>query len=447
MGEIRSMAGQNLYLAYEDNPGTAETSGFFGAPGLRAKPGWDGEREDFRGGGGKVVTATLGTDEVSPWEMEAASCFNHIGLILASRFGIPATTTPGGGTNSRQHVFTISPTREDLARFYTAIWGDGYVGLEGVYGYFNSLALDISRGDVGIDTSFRSRAAQFGVYPPTNEVQTITITGTPTGGTFTLTLPFLIGGSGTTGNINHNATAADVKAAIVAITGGKINADELDVSGGPGPGTPWVVTFRGRYAQTNIALMTTIDSLTGGSAPASAVAQTTAGATPTNMDLAPMPSNMWNVYLDDSWANLGNTHYGGAYNLKLDFGDKYDEDMPINSDIVSYEAAIEKQEQDYTFETTIRLGTTAQAQAGNLAAGTTQFVRTELSTGNGPNPYYIEGSIPYSLTFDFPIALKSRGTIDTAPNSSAVVMPLTAVMVPDDDHFCVATLVNTVTAY
>ena len=449
MGDIRSMAGQNLYLAYEDSPGTAETSGYFGAPGLRAKPGWEGEREDFRGGGGKVVTTTLGTDEVSPWEMDAASCFNHLGLILASRFGIPTTTTPGGGTNSRQHVFTINPKAEDLGRFYSAIWGDGYLTAQGVYGYFNSLALDISRGNVGVDTSFRSRAAQLasGGILPGNEVQTITITGTPTGGSFTLTLPFALGGSATTAAINHNASAADVKAAIVAIAGGKFASGEVDVTGGPGPGTPWVVTFSGRYAQKNLAAMTTTDSLSGGSTPSSAVSETNAGGAPTDMALAPMPPNMWDMYLDDTWANLGNTHYGGAYSLKLDFGDKMDEDMPINSDLISYEQPIEKEEQDYTFETTIRLGDTARAQVLNMQAGTSIFVRAKLSTGNGPSPYYIEGSIPYSLQFDVPVQLKKRATVDTAPNSSAVVLPLSGVMVPDSSNFVKCTLVNTVTAY
>lgn len=452
MGEIRSMAGQNLYLAREADPGTAETTGYFGAPGLRAKPGWDGDREVFRGGGGKVPTATLGTDEVSPWDMSVANCFNHIGLVLASRFGIPTTTTPGGGTNSRQHVFTINPTAEDLARFYSAIWGDGYLTVQGIYGYFNSLSLDISRGDVSIDTSFRSRAGQIGAGSllPGNEVQTVTITGVPDGGSFTLTLPFLSGGSGTTAAIDFDATADEVKAAIVAITGEKIGATEVSVTGGPGPDTPWVVTFHGRYAQQNIAAMTTTDSLTGGTAPASAVTETNAGAAPTNMAIAPMPSNMWDMYLDDSWGDLGTTHYGGAYNMKLDFGDKNDEDMPINSSLISYEQPIEKEEQDYTFETTIRLGETARAQVSNLAAGTTQFVRAQLSTApvGAPNPYYIEGTIPYSLTFDMGIQLTSRSTVDTAPNSSAVVLPLSAVMVPDESaHFVTCTLVNTITAY
>lgn len=338
MGELRSMSAQNTYLAPETVPGTAGTA-FVGVPGLRMKPGWDGDRDTFRGGGGKVVTTTLGTDEVSPWDTEVAACFNHVGFPLASRFNKPTTTTPGGATLARQHVFAISPSAEDLARFYTAVWGDSTVALQGVYGYFNNFVLDISRGEVSIDSGFRSRAASTGASLPA------------------------------------------------------------------GP--------------------------------------------PADTKLAPMPSNMWDVFIDPTWAALGTTKYGGAYSAKLDFGEKYDEDSPINSTIVSYEQPIEKAEQDDTFELMLRLGATAVSQFANLAAGTKQFFRLKLSTANGPSPYYIEAAIPYSCQFDFCAEIVSRGAIDTAPNSSAVVAPLSLVLTkdPTTGNYAAAQLVNTVTAY
>ncbi|HEY9417883.1 MAG TPA: hypothetical protein VIQ30_24250 [Pseudonocardia sp.] len=103
-----------------------------------------------------------------------------------------------------------------------------------------------------------------------NEVQTVTITGTPTGGSFTLTFA-----GQTTGAIAWNATAAAVKTALVALS--NITAGDVDVTGGPGPGTPWVVTFKGQYADTNIAQMTATGSFTGGTSPAVAVTTTTPG--------------------------------------------------------------------------------------------------------------------------------------------------------------------------
>jgi len=444
------MAAQNAYLAPEAVPGVAQVSGFVGVPGIRMKPGWDGDREVFRGGSGKTATTTIGTDEVSPWNTEVAACFNHLGFPLSSRFGVPATTTPGGGTISRQHVFGINPIAEDLFRAYTALWGDGYLGLRGIYGYFNSLGLDISRGETKIDSSFRSRAVQPGFVAPTSEVQTLAITGSPAGGTFTITLPFAIGGSATTAPINHNASAADIKAAIVAIAGGKFTTEEVSVTGGPGPATAWVITFKGRYAQTNLAAITTTNSFTGGSSPNTTITETTPGGKPTDIAMAPFPSNMWNVFIDPTYGALGSTQYGGAYNCKLDFGDKFDEDAPINSSIISYERPIEKAEQDDTFEMMLRLDDTMIAQFLNLQAGTTQYFRIVMSTApaGAVNPYYIEGSIPWQCYFDFPAQIVSRGEIDTAPNSSAVTGKLMLVMVRDaSGNYAKCTLVNTVLSY
>ncbi|MFJ3699501.1 hypothetical protein ACIPW9_36155 [Streptomyces sp. NPDC090052] len=114
-----------------------------------------------------------------------------------------------------------------------------------------------------------------GLYAPyagtTSEVQTVTITGTPTGGTYTLTY------SGqTTAGIPYNATAAQVKAALEALS----NVDPGDVAtgGGAQPGTAVTVTFGGQFSGDNVTQMTaTGTNLTGGTTPAVTVTTTTAG--------------------------------------------------------------------------------------------------------------------------------------------------------------------------
>lgn len=102
-----------------------------------------------------------------------------------------------------------------------------------------------------------------------NEVQQIAITGTATGGTFTLTF------SGqTTGPIVFGATAAQVKTALVALS--NIDASDVACTGGPLPGTPVVVTFQGKYEDTDVPVMTGTSSLTGTS-PVLAITTTTPG--------------------------------------------------------------------------------------------------------------------------------------------------------------------------
>ncbi len=114
-----------------------------------------------------------------------------------------------------------------------------------------------------------------GLYGPyaadASEAQTVTITGTPTGGTVTLTLD-----GETTGAIAYNATASAVQTALEGLS--NVNPGDVTVTGGPGPGTPWVVAFGGQYVGANMPQMTASGaSLTGGTSPAIAVTTTTAG--------------------------------------------------------------------------------------------------------------------------------------------------------------------------
>jgi hypothetical protein len=132
---------------------------------------------------------------------------------------------------------------------------------------------------------FRTDAKRFapGTYPAgtvvgqnatltaANDVQTITITGTPTGGTFRLQDPT---SALVTAAIAYNAAAAAVQTALEALYG----TGNVAVTGGPGPGTPWVATFQNAAGGMPQAAMTVYASaLTGGASPAVAVAHTTTG--------------------------------------------------------------------------------------------------------------------------------------------------------------------------
>lgn len=105
----------------------------------------------------------------------------------------------------------------------------------------------------------------------TDEVQTVTITGTPTGGDFTLTY------SGqTTAAIAYNANAAAVQSALEALS--NIAVGDVVCTGGALPGTAVTVTFRETLGCMNVAQMTADGAgLTGGTTPAVAIATATPG--------------------------------------------------------------------------------------------------------------------------------------------------------------------------
>ena len=109
-----------------------------------------------------------------------------------------------------------------------------------------------------------------------NEKQTITITGTPTGGDFTLEIVYADGSSETTAAIAYDATAADVKAALAALD--NLAATDMTATGGALPGTPVVIEFIGAYANTVMNLLiANAAGLTGGTAPAIAITRTQTG--------------------------------------------------------------------------------------------------------------------------------------------------------------------------
>lgn len=102
-----------------------------------------------------------------------------------------------------------------------------------------------------------------------NEVQTLTITGTPTGGTWTATF-----NGETTDDIAFDASAATVQAELAGLS--TIKAANVLVTGSAGG--PYTVTFVGALGATDLPLIVTADALTGGTTPEVTVVETTAGA-------------------------------------------------------------------------------------------------------------------------------------------------------------------------
>lgn len=118
-----------------------------------------------------------------------------------------------------------------------------------------------------------------GLYAPynavSNEVQTVTITGAPTGGTFTITW------SGqTTTAIAYNATAATVQTALEALS--NIAPGDVVVTGNAGG--PYTLTWGGTQLGENVAAPTATASFTGGTSPGVTIATTTAGGTAATAD-------------------------------------------------------------------------------------------------------------------------------------------------------------------
>jgi hypothetical protein len=153
----------------------------------------------------------------------------------------------------------------------------------------------------------------------TEEVQSVTVTGAPTGGTFTLTW------SGqTTAAIAYNATAAAVQAALQALS--NIGAGNVTVTGANGG--PYSVTFTGTLANADVAQMTASGAgLTGGTSPGVTVATTTAGGADTGSDGRQVAAGFLMAMVDVS---RGSAKYGAAL---LEHGFVVEAKLPAQSGI------------------------------------------------------------------------------------------------------------------
>lgn len=121
----------------------------------------------------------------------------------------------------------------------------------------------------------------------TADVQTITITGTPTGGDFAVDF----GGQVTV--IPYNASASTVQTALQALS--TVGSGNITCTGGPLPGTPVVCTFAGTKATGQQQLMNSYGNFTGGSSPAVAITHTTPGKPTNSIVLQPGIPLAWGV--------------------------------------------------------------------------------------------------------------------------------------------------------
>lgn len=108
-----------------------------------------------------------------------------------------------------------------------------------------------------------------------NEVQTITFTGTPTGGTFTLSF-----GGQVTAAITYSTTAATLQANILAALAALSTIGSTSNIAVSASATVPTVTFQGAMAGLDQPMILVVaNALTGGTTPALSVAETTKGRT------------------------------------------------------------------------------------------------------------------------------------------------------------------------
>lgn len=342
-----------------------------------------------------VPTGTPIRQNWSTWEIGDGSYMDYNALLylFSFLFGPPTTTTPGGGTNAREHVWT--PGAGALAKTtFTARKGtptiNGVAGTaeQSVGNTLNSLTLGFSRtAEQELSGNGFGQAPDYSASIDVNEIVTLAETGTISGGTYTISF-----GGQTTGAIAFDAVAATIETAFEALS--TVGAGNGTVTGGPVHTTPVVITFTEDLANQNVGTVTVgVGSLTG-STPGISVAVTQAGGFQ-DIAVVPVLAGEVDVYLDSSWANLGTTKLLSDFSAEFSISDLYSMLWVLNSALSSYKESVLQRPQA---SLNLELGNDAVSRAlvTDMRAGTTKFCRIKAAKGANS----IESGQAYELRID-----------------------------------------------
>lgn len=145
-----------------------------------------------------------------------------------------------------------------------------YVPNKGTHRYYSDLTNELPTAN-GYTNGGQTITSMAVTVTNTNDVQTLTINGSPTAGGFTLTFTDNTGTVATTASIVFNPTAAAIQSALQALP--NIGANNVAVSGT----NPYTITFQQSLGATLLPILGHTDSLTGGTTPNVGIAHTTPG--------------------------------------------------------------------------------------------------------------------------------------------------------------------------
>ena len=363
----RSTIAQTVQIGVETTPGTA-VAATKRLKSLSIEPSIDADIKTFRPMGSKYPSLTALGKEFSTAKLSGPATYSELIYPLASIIGNQVPVIIGGGPG---YTWDFNPKNvsEDTVVTFSVEVGSAVRAHKYSYGLVTSWGIQFSRDEVTQDGEMIGQQITDGVQLSTNEVQRITMTGTPTGGSFTITYD-----GQTTAAVAYNAAAGAVQSALEALS--NIAVGDVVCTGGPFPGTAVDVEFRGAYAQTNVTTMTTTDSLTGGTTPATAVTTVTPGAAPTEVELVPILGKQVSIYCDDTAANLGVTKLLRVLEAEFKLENRFGPLWVLDQANQSWVAHVEI-EPTCTTRLFLEADAAGMALLAIMRAGTSRFIRIE----------------------------------------------------------------------
>jgi hypothetical protein len=216
----------------------------------------------------------------------------------------------------------------------------------------------------------------------------------------------------------------------------------VTVTGGPGPGTPYVLTFGGALADTDVTVTASGTLLTGGTTPAATASDTQTGGAITEVTPKIMFPLQFGVFMESTFAALAtpSSRLLYVYDFGIDTAERLSRTRPINEALTS-DGVVETEDATHTISMTLGADATADALVDDLRAGDTVYValRALGETISGANKYQMLHKTATKIT-----------SVDAYQSSESVhVIPLTGTIIQDDtaDKAIEVVLTNTHASY
>lgn len=374
--------------------------------GTSLKLGIKSEHTTARAKGSRMKTTGVQNKEWTEGslEMEVAQ-FTDLSYILAGLLGPPSISNPSSGV----YLHEWDPLNYTALNPKTWSWETGsYVrAMKAAYGLITGFGMEFTRDSVSGSGSAIAQKVTDGstLTAGTNEVQTLTASGTVSGGTYTLAFMGEI-----TSALAYNASNATILAALNALP--NVVSGDITLGGGALPGTPVTFTFAQQYASGNVPMIVVDGTLLTGSTPAYTMTQTTPGAGLTEVPEEPIAGNMWDFYLNTSAATLGNTKLTGCYSCGWEMSEMYGPNWVGNTSNTSFKDHVDlPPSTSFKFKheaESVGMGFLTQLRAGDLV-----FPRIKCT---GPTL----GASTYLAQFDFAVQLTDISPLEDQDGVIAV---------------------------
>lgn len=387
--------------------------------------------EDLRQQGDLLPADHVTIFEKSESPVEGYATYDELGLLFASVFGKPSTSLVESG--AYRHEFVMDTRGPSNPQTYNREYGDVNHAERVSYVLVDALGLDWDRGKM-ISLSGHAHGKKMvdnlaGVTAGVNAVQTLTITGTPTGGTYKLRW-----NGQETSALAYNADAAAIDAALEALS--NIGAGDVSVSGTG----PFTVTFTGALAgKAQPIIELSNNSLTGGSSPSVTIAITTLGGYTEHKCVPVLPGHNTNYYATTlaglaagklSKAVTGNVAVGGRYDVVTwldaanpEFSEHGETAMTLVGKIM------------------VNADSGAAAIRADVNRATAKYLRLEFEGG------IVAGATKYRLTIDMAVKVRQAGQLSNQGVVYAQEFEFGSVFDPAWGRAAQIVLVNDVASY